>query len=146
MWEFNDYAGDEQMAKLRGLRIAFLLVTVSILALAGCSSGSKGTSNGQSSQEATAGSSSLNAPQTGHAVVNITDNGFEPATVTVLAGTKVIWTNEGKLSHDVTPDAGGPSSGTIKPGVTATHMFPQQGTFHYHDRLHPQLKGVVVVQ
>ena len=134
------------MAKLRGPGIAFLLVIVSILSLVGCSFGSKGASNGQSAQEATAGSSALNAPQTGHAVVKITDAAFDPVTVTILAGTKVIWSNEGKLNHNVTPDAGGPSSGTIKPGVTATHMFPQQGTFHYHDRLHPQLKGVVVVQ
>jgi plastocyanin len=46
----------------------------------------------------------------------------------------------------VTPNGGGPSSGTIKPGGTANHMFPGAGTFAYHDSLHPDLKGKVIVK
>jgi len=138
------------MARYKGFGIALLLVVamVSVLGLSGC--GTKAPVAPDTTTPApaasTAASSSTPANSVaGHSFISVNDQGFVPANVTVTIGTKVIWTNDGKATHNVTPDAGGPNSGKIKPGDTAAHVFGQAGTFNYHDKYHPELKGVVTV-
>lgn len=81
-----------------------------------------------------------------HQVVTITDKGFQPGTVTVKPGTRVVWTNTGQVGHDVTLGISGPSSGQIDPGKAASHVFDKKGTYDYHDSSNPALTGRVVVK
>ncbi|MFQ5628791.1 MAG: cupredoxin domain-containing protein [bacterium] len=67
----------------------------------------------------------------------ITANGFEPATLTVSAGTTVIWINKDSANHTV--DSGTPnqptnqfSSPTIRPNADFSHKFDLAGTFNYY--------------
>ena len=70
---------------------------------------------------------------------------FVPAAITVVAGTKVTWTNHDDFTHNVTL-ADGSSPLTMPPGSSATHTFMTAGLYPYVCSLHPKdMKGNVVV-
>lgn len=84
--------------------------------------------------------------------VTVTKDGFTPQTVTVKVGQKVSWVN---LSGDdvipvYTPFALEESIGVE--GDTAEDSddwqigFTKAGTYEYHDGLHPERKGTVIVE
>jgi plastocyanin len=84
--------------------------------------------------------------------VSIVDFGFSPATVTVVTGSTVTWTNTGAVIHSVTSDTGAfdsspgcPSGPCIDPGASYSHVFAQAGRFAYHCKVHPNMTGTVVV-
>jgi plastocyanin len=78
--------------------------------------------------------------------VNIKRTGFSPASVTINADDSVIWRNTDTIDHQVVANGGSFASAILGPGKTYTHAFHSGGTFHYHDGLHPTLKGTVVVK
>src|SRR5438309_696509 len=80
------------------------------------------------------------------ASVSIVDFAYAPASLSVSAGTTVVWTNTGNAPHSVTSDVVGqfdsspncPSPGPcLSPGEMVTHTFSAAGTFTYHCRVHP---------
>lgn len=75
------------------------------------------------------------------------DFSFDPATVTVAAGTAVRWTNRGGAPHTATADDGSWDSGTTSPGATFAFTFAVPGTYRYFCRFHQSLgmAGTVVV-
>jgi plastocyanin len=77
--------------------------------------------------------------------VQITRNGFVPATVKISANDSVTWRNADTISHQVVANGGQFASPILAPGKTYTHQFTRSGTFHYHDALHTRLKGTVAV-
>ena len=88
------------------------------------------------------------------ASVSIVDFAYGPASLSVSAGTTVVWTNTGNAPHSVTSDAVGqfdsspncPSPGPcLSPGQMFTHTFSAAGTFTYHCRVHPSMHGTVMV-
>ena len=89
---------------------------------------------------------SANPASTATAPVQITKNGFVPATVTITAGDSVTWRNADTVSHQVVANGGQFASPILAPGKTFTHQFARGGTFRYHDALHTRLKGTVVVK
>jgi len=82
---------------------------------------------------------------TGSATVSMTDDRFDPPTLTVASGTTVRWVNNGKHVHTVTSEAGRFDSGDIKPGQEYTATF-YAGTIEYVCRHHPGMKGSIVVK
>jgi plastocyanin len=78
--------------------------------------------------------------------VQIKRTGFVPATVTINQDDSVTWRNTDTINHQVVADGGQFASPTLKPNQTYTRAFRGGGTFHYHDSLHPTLKGTVVVR
>jgi plastocyanin len=78
--------------------------------------------------------------------VRMSDNAYEPATLNITTGTTVRWTNEGKNPHTVTSDKGTWGSGDIPPGGEFTATFTKAGTFDYHCKHHPNMKGTIVVK
>ncbi|MFZ3167073.1 MAG: PQQ-dependent sugar dehydrogenase, partial [Candidatus Methanoperedens sp.] len=77
--------------------------------------------------------------------VDITNFAFNPANITILKGTSVIWTNNDVDAHTVTSDTGVFDSGTLNQGNTFEFMFNDTGTFKYHCALHPTMQGEVIV-
>ena len=77
--------------------------------------------------------------------VAIQDRRFNPARITIKAGQSVTWTNNDNLDHTVEAKDSSFSSGTIKRGKTYDHTFSKPGEYPYECRLHPRMKGVVVV-
>src|SRR5437763_7704213 len=74
-----------------------------------------------------------------------TDWKFDPADITVPAGTTVKWHNSGKQPHTVTADDGSFNSSSISPGGDFEHAFPAPGNYAYHSDPHPWMKAVVHV-
>ncbi len=69
---------------------------------------------------------------------------FQPATLEVGKGTKVVFSNTANLVHTAT-DAGAFDTGRIKAGRAVSVRFEQKGTFRYHCKIHPEMRGKVVV-
>lgn len=86
--------------------------------------------------------------------VGYSDSGFEPATLTVPAGTTVTWTNDssGPMQVDSDPHPSHtdlPEINATRPtqqGATYSATFTKSGTWGYHDHLHPDRKATVIVQ
>jgi plastocyanin len=81
-------------------------------------------------------------------VVSVRNIAFNPTSVTVPVGGKVIWSFEdGQIAHTVTADANG--FGSAPNGTTSgtfEHTFGQAGTYAYHCDFHPLMKGTVTVR
>lgn len=79
--------------------------------------------------------------------VSITKAGFVPATLTIPNGDSVTWKNNDSKSHQIVSDNGSfTSTRVLSPGESATRIFPEAGTFAYHDASNTALKGSVTVQ
>jgi plastocyanin len=73
---------------------------------------------------------------------------FDPAEVTVPAGSTVVWVNTGKEDHTVTSDPESREkfdSGYKKRGASWQRAFSRPGRFSYYCAPHPWMKGTVVV-
>lgn len=79
--------------------------------------------------------------------VTIKDLAFSPANITVKVGTKVTWTNQDSVQHDVVSDSGSdsPSSELLSKGESYSFTFTKAGTFSYHCTPHPFMKGTITV-
>jgi amicyanin len=79
--------------------------------------------------------------------IDIMDFAFSPKTLTINEGDTVIWTNKDSIQHTVTSDSGNElDSPYISRDNTYTHTFTTAGTFDYHCRPHPYMKGTIVVE
>ncbi len=79
------------------------------------------------------------------ASITIKNMAFNPASLSVSAGTTVIWTNSDTTMHTVTADDASFNSGNIAIGATYSRAFNSAGTFSYHCTLHPEMTGKIVV-
>ncbi len=78
--------------------------------------------------------------------VTIQATQFQPATIFVLPGSKITWTNNDTVVHSVTSNDGiSFSSGNINPQGTYTYTAGTLGTFPYHCNLHPSMQGTINV-
>lgn len=78
------------------------------------------------------------------AKVTITNFAFDPAALTVKAGTKVTWTNNDIVAHTVTfTDVA--NSPVLNRGDTFSRTFTTPGTYSYICSIHPFMHGTVVV-
>lgn len=70
---------------------------------------------------------------------------FDPADLTVPAGTAVAWTNADTASHTVT-FSDGPDCGTLAQGGAVALDFDTPGTYAYFCSFHGNMRGTVTVQ
>jgi len=70
---------------------------------------------------------------------------YEPAVLTVTAGSTVTWVNQGTTPVTVTSPDGLFDSDTIGPGASFSYTFDTPGSFRYFCVPYPHMKGVVVV-
>jgi plastocyanin len=138
------------------MHLAHLMAIGGVAAIAACSGSGSLTGN-------TPVSTSGNA-----ATITVQDFSYSPATVTIKAGTTVLWVNNGPSAHTVTSDSGLWDSGTLGTpsgsmgstgygttgGTTAggsfQRTFTQPGTYGYHCTIHPpslypNFRGTIVV-
>lgn len=95
------------------------------------------------------------SPTPDNPTVTITTNSdgtfaFSPTTLTIKAGTTVIWMNTTAAPHTVTSDDGKSfDSGTANPitpqSGTYHFTFTTKGTFAYHCTFHPYMKATIIV-
>jgi plastocyanin len=80
--------------------------------------------------------------------------GFDPATMTVSAGSTVLMANIGGEPHTLTADNGAFDTGRVAPGAengrfagaNATFTVADPGTYPFHCSVHPEMRGVLTVQ
>ena len=85
--------------------------------------------------------------------VMLTTNGFEPNTLTVKKGTRIIWTNNSGENGSVNSDPYPTNSfwkflnlGVFKDKENMSVTFETVGKFTYHNQLKPTQTGTVIVQ
>lgn len=72
---------------------------------------------------------------------------FQPAALTVGPGETVEWKNAGIVPHTATTlDGKTFDSGQIETGASSRVTLRKQGTFEYICRLHPNMKGRLIVR
>lgn len=115
-------------------RLGALLVGIALL-LAGCGGGGGGGGGGGN-------------------VVKITDDGFEPSTLTINAGDTVKFENESSddawpasnvhPTHQLYP--GFDAKKPLLPGASYSFTFTKTGSWGYHNHLEPDVQGTIVVK
>jgi plastocyanin len=79
--------------------------------------------------------------------VLIQDFRFKPANITIKRGTKVRWINKDSAPHTATANNGKSfNSGLLRKGQGYTHTFKSLGKKGYFCKIHPHMKGSVVVK
>jgi plastocyanin len=122
------------------VRIPALLLLLAVLVLAGC--GGNGDDDGDGGGSG------------GGTVVRITDDGFEPSTLTVSSGDTVTFENESSddswPASDVHPThqeyPGFDSKKPILSGESYSFTFTETGSWGYHNHLEPDVTGTIVVE
>jgi plastocyanin len=131
-----------------------VVVGMAVVALAACSPAQTPSAPGQSppgqsmsgmAMPTTTQSTSDAAVATN--TVAIKNFAFDPATITVKAGTTVTWTNSDQDPHTVTSDgkAGPLNSKPLNQGDTYQYTFAVPGTFSYLCTIHPFMTATVTV-
>lgn len=75
----------------------------------------------------------------------ILDNYFDPAQLSIAPGTTVTIVNTGTKAHTATADNGLFDTGVLEPGESFEVYFEGSGSVTYHCKLHPEMKGSIVV-
>lgn len=85
--------------------------------------------------------------------VTLTENGFQPKSITIGVGDKVVWENES--GNNATVDSAQHPThltypklnlGGFQDGEELELVFDEPGTYSYHDHLNPERVGTVVVE
>jgi plastocyanin len=90
------------------------------------------------------GSAGANATASAAKRVSIVNFAFKPGTLRVNRGAGVAFANTANTTH--TASSGSFDTKRIAPGKTVTVKFNKRGTFAYHCKIHPFMKGKVVVE
>ncbi len=73
---------------------------------------------------------------------------FDPASITIKAGSVVVWVNQSDGMHTVTSDPGAPSAfnttSNVTEGQTFALMFTTPGTYHYRCHIHPKTMQAII--
>ncbi|HEX3239374.1 MAG TPA: cupredoxin domain-containing protein [Solirubrobacterales bacterium] len=77
--------------------------------------------------------------------VEIVNFAFKPGTLTVSKGATVEFENESNTTHTVTRNGGGFDK-RVGAGKAVAIRFQSRGSFAYHCKIHPTMKGKIVVQ
>jgi plastocyanin len=77
--------------------------------------------------------------------VSIVNFAFKPGALKVKRGARVAFTNTANTTHTATKGGSFDTKG-IAPGKTKTVQFNKRGAFAYHCKIHPFMKGKIVVE
>jgi plastocyanin len=77
--------------------------------------------------------------------VDINDDAFNPAQLNIAPGTTVKFENKDTVAHTATADNDVFDTNRLEPGESMEVYFEGAGTVTYHDDLHPDMKGTIVV-
>jgi plastocyanin len=81
-------------------------------------------------------------------VITATNSAFDPAIITVAAGSTVTFTNLDAAGHSVTSDDGTSfNTDMVSKDQTVTFVAPTTpGTYTFHCMAHPMMTGTIIVQ
>jgi plastocyanin len=93
-----------------------------------------------------AGFSPANAGSPGTTTIEVRDFMFRPMSLTVNAGSTVVWVNMDDEPHTIVSDTGLFRSGALDTNENFSFKFDRPGTYHFTCSIHPRMVGTVVVQ
>ena len=111
---------------------------LALAAMGGCSGGGGATPTPPPAAEIGCAASG------GGTAVTIANFAFGPASANVAVNGFVTWTNNDSTTHTITFD-NGPDCGSVAAGSSQTAQFATAGSYAYHCRIHPSMKGTIVV-
>ena len=76
--------------------------------------------------------------------VSIVNFAFKPGTLKVKRGASVTFTNTANTTHTATSASF--DTKRLAPGAAKAVKFGKRGTFFYHCKIHPFMKGKIVVE
>ena len=136
-----------------------LVIIIAVLVLIGTVIVVLGKLGNKSAQPSTPAQSTTNTgtggttPKETIVNVNFTSSGFDPKTVTIKTGTRVIWVNKSGAAATVssavhpTHQAYPPLNlGEFPDGSSVQLVFDKPGTYKYHNHLNSAQTGTVVVE
>ncbi len=127
--------------RLRSTTVAFAGVALLTLVLA-AACGSSNSSPTAPTQPTGGGGGG-----TGTTTITISNFSFSPSSITVTAGSSVVWKNNDSTSHTATADNGSFNTGIIAPGASSNAItMSTPGTFTYHCQIHPFMTATITVQ
>jgi plastocyanin len=109
---------------------------------------SPSAAGGEASASAAAGGGGACAPSStaGKVAVKIANFAFDPAQVSAKVGDTVTWTNSDSAGHTATVDDNDVcTTVTLENGASGGITFTQAGSYPYHCKIHPNMKGTVEV-
>ena len=124
--------------------LCLTLLTVFVISLAGFAFACNGSTQPSGTTTTSPGGSST-APANPNEV-EITEEGFNPATLTVSVGEKVTWFNKSNRRRWVSSQTKVPDTQVIAIGARAGYTFKEAGTYDYYDYYNKELKGTIIVQ
>ena len=80
------------------------------------------------------------------AEVKIENFSFTPSTLTVKAGTQIVWTNSDDIPHTVVSDDHTFKSKVLDSDEKFTFTATKPGTYSYFCSIHPKMTGKVIVE
>ena len=87
------------------------------------------------------------AAQAADATVTIDNFTFNPATITISPGTRVVWLNRDDIPHLVVGrDDKSIKSPPLDTGSSYAFTFAHPGTYEYFCGIHPMMQGTVLVR
>jgi plastocyanin len=79
-------------------------------------------------------------------VVQIEGLRFDPATLTVSSGDRIVWVNKDLFPHTVTADANAFDSRDLAPDSSWAYVTRIPGAYPYGCAYHPNMKGKLIVR
>jgi plastocyanin len=133
------------------LRTLSLVAVIGVAVVAGASCGGANNPTTSASNTARNGTSSNavggNAPAGAEsAQIEMSDDVFKPAQLTVPVGTKVTWINRGTKAHTVVGNDKLFDSGLVDVNGQFSHTYTSPGSYPYHCAPHPKMIGLIVVK
>jgi plastocyanin len=123
------------------IKLAASIILISVLVIS--YSCSKSTAYNTPNNGNTGGTGDTGGP--GPNQVFIQSLAFNPASITVTAGTTITWTNKDGIAHTITSDSNAFDSGSVKSGGTFSFTFATAGSYSYHCTIHPSMVASVTV-
>lgn len=126
------------------------LLIIAVFLLTSCAAGQTTTvttsQNEQTttSTKTTASSTAATTSAAAGNTVSIENFAFAPDTLTVKAGTTVVWTNNDTAGHNIKSDIF--TSPMLAQGETFEFKYDTAGTFEYICGVHPKMKGKIIVE
>ncbi len=138
--------------RMKFIWISLLLAAAITLVLAACGGGPAATTPSPTTAPTTAPTPTPATSPTPVAVVNVKilekneRYSFSPATLTIKAGTEVIWTNTTDAPHTVTSNTNAfTASSPFKKNATFMTIFTTPGTYMYHCSIHTYMMATITV-
>jgi plastocyanin len=97
----------------------------------------------RTSSNAAGGAASAGAES---AQIEMSDDVFKPAQLTVPVGTKVTWINRGTKAHTVVGNDKLFDSGLVDVNGQFSYTYTSPGSYPYHCAPHPKMIGLIVVK